>query len=105
MSLPSVVLSRTAAVSLRATRSAANYASWDPILSVNKISGIMHCQSRSVWLEVIRQIPSDDPNRRGELAFENPDLADMRMRRADNADGKCRPYVFVLIHFVTCEVL
>jgi len=44
--------------------------------------------SRSVWSEVIRQVPSDDPNKAGQLTFEDPDLADSRMLRAVRAEGK-----------------
>ncbi len=49
-------------------------------------------QIRSVWQEVIRQVPSDDPNRVGKLTFEDPDLADTRMVRAMRAEGEilCR---------------
>lgn len=43
--------------------------------------------TRSVWSEVIRQIPSDDPNKAGQLTFEDPDLADTRMLRALRAEG------------------
>ncbi|KAL7440465.1 hypothetical protein ACHAXH_005539 [Discostella pseudostelligera] len=43
--------------------------------------------TRSVWSEVIRQIPSDDPNKVGQLTFEDPDLADTRMLRALRAEG------------------
>ena len=41
-----------------------------------------------VWLEVIRQVPSEDPNRAGQLTFEDPDLADMRVNRVMRAEGK-----------------
>ena len=40
------------------------------------------------WQEVIRQIPSDDPNMVGKLVFEDPDLADTRMLRSMRAEGK-----------------
>ena len=45
-------------------------------------------QTRSVWQEVIRQVPSDDPNKVGKLTFEDPDLADTRMVRAMRAEGE-----------------
>jgi hypothetical protein len=45
---------------------------------------------RSVWSEVVRQIPSDDPNKVGQLTFEDPDLADARMLRALRAEGMSR---------------
>lgn len=96
MSFPSVVLSRFAAIPLRTIGPTVKNLSWGSLPSANNFSGIIDSQSRSVWLEVIRQIPSDDPNRRGELTFENPDLADMRMRRADNADGESLHKVFRL---------
>eukprot|EP00970_Alexandrium_tamarense_P009861 scaffold1967_cov199-Alexandrium_tamarense.AAC.43 len=41
---------------------------------------------RSVWQEVIRQVPSEDPNKAGSMTFEDPDLADMRMGRANRAE-------------------
>lgn len=40
-----------------------------------------------IWQEVIRQIPSDDPNMVGKLVFEDPDLADTRMLRSMRAEG------------------
>jgi len=43
---------------------------------------------RSVFSEVIRQIPSDDPKKQGMLTFEDPDLADARMGR--NIRGECK---------------
>lgn len=41
-----------------------------------------------MWSEVIRQVPSDDPSKAGQLTFEDPDLADTRMLRAVRAEGK-----------------
>jgi hypothetical protein len=43
---------------------------------------------RSVFSEVIRQIPSDDPKKQGKLTFEDPDLADARIGR--NIRGECK---------------
>jgi hypothetical protein len=43
---------------------------------------------RSVFSEVIRQIPSDDPQKQGTLTFEDPDLADARIGR--NIRGECK---------------
>lgn len=43
---------------------------------------------RSVFSEVIRQIPSDDPQKHGSLTFEDPDLADSRIGR--NIRGECK---------------
>ncbi len=43
---------------------------------------------RSVFSEVIRQIPSDDPQKQGALTFEDPDLADARIGR--NIRGECK---------------
>ena len=43
---------------------------------------------RSVFSEVIRQIPSDDPKKQGALTFEDPDLADARIGR--NIRGECK---------------
>eukprot|EP00579_Thalassiosira_antarctica_P000924 CAMPEP_0201865562 /NCGR_PEP_ID=MMETSP0902-20130614/408_1 /ASSEMBLY_ACC=CAM_ASM_000551 /TAXON_ID=420261 /ORGANISM="Thalassiosira antarctica, Strain CCMP982" /LENGTH=133 /DNA_ID=CAMNT_0048390343 /DNA_START=39 /DNA_END=440 /DNA_ORIENTATION=+ len=47
-------------------------------------------QIRSVWIEVIRQVPSEDPNKAGQLTFEDPDLADARMFRAMRAEAPLR---------------
>ncbi len=66
-----------------------------PILPGAKLFGgkfaavptITQHSTRSVWSEVIRQIPSDDPNKVGKLTFEDPDLADARMLRALRAEG------------------
>lgn len=44
-------------------------------------------QSRSVWQEVIRQVPSDDPQKAGQMVFEDVDVADMRIGRAMRAEG------------------
>src|SRR5210317_1666137 len=49
---------------------------------------------RSVFSEVIRQIPSDDPQKQGALTFEDPDLADARIGR--NIRGECK-YVYSLV--------
>ena len=46
---------------------------------------------RSVFSEVIRQIPSDDPQKQGALTFEDPDLADARIGR--NIRGECKLYI------------
>jgi hypothetical protein len=46
---------------------------------------------RSVFSEVIRQIPSDDPQKQGALTFEDPDLADARIGR--NIRGECKWYI------------
>jgi len=43
---------------------------------------------RSVFSEVIRQVPSDDPQKQGMLTFEDPDLADARIVR--NIRGECK---------------
>ena len=43
---------------------------------------------RSVFSEVIRQVPSDDPQKQGMLTFEDPDLADARIGR--NIRGECK---------------
>ena len=51
------------------------------------MSGGNNIISRSVWSEVIRQVPSDDPNKAGQMTFEDPDLADSRMLRAVRAEG------------------
>lgn len=56
--------------------------------------------SRSVWSEVIRQVPSDDPNKAGQLTFEDPDLADSRMLRAVRAEGKLLLYCSGLHNFI-----
>ena len=48
------------------------------------------------WQEVIRQIPSDDPNMVGKLVFEDPDLADTRMLRSMRAEGKFDAVLFSL---------
>ena len=35
----------------------------------------------------MRQVPSDDPNKVGELTFEDRDLSDVRMLRAQRAES------------------
>lgn len=45
-------------------------------------------QQRFIWQEVVRQIPSDDPSKAGQMVFEDVDLADMRMGRATRAEGR-----------------
>mmetsp|Transcript_33053 Transcript_33053/g.79964 ORF Transcript_33053/g.79964 Transcript_33053/m.79964 type:complete len:141 (-) Transcript_33053:234-656(-) len=47
-------------------------------------------QTRSVWQEVIRQVPSEDPNRAGQLTFEDPDITDARMVRAMRSETPLR---------------
>lgn len=47
-------------------------------------------QIRSVWSEVIRQVPSEDPQKAGQLTFEDPDLADIRMLRANRSERPLR---------------
>eukprot|EP00571_Detonula_confervacea_P006808 CAMPEP_0172315424 /NCGR_PEP_ID=MMETSP1058-20130122/25144_1 /TAXON_ID=83371 /ORGANISM="Detonula confervacea, Strain CCMP 353" /LENGTH=135 /DNA_ID=CAMNT_0013029501 /DNA_START=1 /DNA_END=408 /DNA_ORIENTATION=+ len=47
-------------------------------------------QIRSVWQEVIRQVPSEDPQKVGQLTFEDPDLADARMLRANRSEAPLR---------------
>ena len=59
------------------------------------MSGGSNNISRSVWSEVIRQVPSDDPNKAGQLTFEDPDLADARMSRAVRAEGEL---LFIAVH-------
>lgn len=54
----------------------------------NNINNIRSSGRRSVWSEVIRQVPSDDPSKAGQLTFEDPDLADTRMLRAVRSEGK-----------------
>jgi len=44
-------------------------------------------QQRSIWTEVVRQIPSEDPQRAGQMTFEDVDVADMRIARALRAEG------------------
>ena len=95
MSLASILRSRLSS-------SVAPLISWTAARS-RSVSGILNCNtsiipplmsgsnnniSRSVWSEVIRQVPSDDPNKAGQLTFEDPDLADARMSRAIRAEGK-----------------
>ena len=48
-----------------------------------------------VWLEVIKQVPSDDPNKQGQLTFEDPDLADARILRTMRAEGENGRQFFV----------
>eukprot|EP01083_Nonionella_stella_P037852 103138_1 len=45
---------------------------------------------RSVWIEVVRQVPSEDPNKPGQMEFEDVDLADMRMVKALRAETPLR---------------
>ena len=59
--------------------------------------------SRSVWSEVIRQVPSDDPNKAGQLTFEDPDLADSRMLRAVRAEGMLLFIALVKHNFYDCS--
>ena len=59
-----------------------------------------------VWLEVIRQVPSEDPNRAGQLTFEDPDLADMRVNRVMRAEGKGGIVMFIYLCWgvlIICE--
>lgn len=49
-------------------------------------------QSRSVWQEVVRQVPSEDPQRQGQMTFEDVDLTDLRIVRATRAEGEFVPY-------------
>eukprot|EP00584_Thalassiosira_punctigera_P014738 CAMPEP_0172552828 /NCGR_PEP_ID=MMETSP1067-20121228/47218_1 /TAXON_ID=265564 ORGANISM="Thalassiosira punctigera, Strain Tpunct2005C2" /NCGR_SAMPLE_ID=MMETSP1067 /ASSEMBLY_ACC=CAM_ASM_000444 /LENGTH=147 /DNA_ID=CAMNT_0013340891 /DNA_START=52 /DNA_END=492 /DNA_ORIENTATION=+ len=49
----------------------------------------IRCMS-GVMMEVIRQVPSEDPNRAGELTFEDPDLTDARMKRMVRAEEPLR---------------
>jgi len=44
------------------------------------------CATRSNWQEVVRQIPSDDPNKAGQLTFEDVEVTDARMVRANRAE-------------------
>lgn len=44
-------------------------------------------QSRSVWGEMVRLIPSDDPQKAGQMTFEDVDVTDMRIGRAARAEG------------------
>ena len=57
-------------------------------------------QIRYVWQEVIRQVPSDDPNRVGKLTFEDVDLADTRMARAIRAEGEILSWGVRIILFL-----
>eukprot|EP00573_Skeletonema_grethae_P011641 CAMPEP_0201697178 /NCGR_PEP_ID=MMETSP0578-20130828/9829_1 /ASSEMBLY_ACC=CAM_ASM_000663 /TAXON_ID=267565 /ORGANISM="Skeletonema grethea, Strain CCMP 1804" /LENGTH=157 /DNA_ID=CAMNT_0048183273 /DNA_START=14 /DNA_END=487 /DNA_ORIENTATION=- len=45
---------------------------------------------RSVFSEVIRQVPSDDPQKQGMLTFEDPDLADARIGRNIRGESPLR---------------
>uniref|UniRef100_A0A7S2KT48 Uncharacterized protein n=1 Tax=Skeletonema marinoi TaxID=267567 RepID=A0A7S2KT48_9STRA len=45
---------------------------------------------RSVFSEVIRQVPSDDPQKQGMLTFEDPDLADARIVRNIRGESPLR---------------
>lgn len=62
--------------------------SWTNLVVQRAAVGASLNQIRSVWQEVIRQVPSDDPNKLGKLTFEDPDLADTRMVRAIRAEGE-----------------
>jgi hypothetical protein len=44
-------------------------------------------QQRSAWQEVIRRIPSEDPQKAGQMTFEDVDVSDMRIGRALRAEG------------------
>jgi len=50
-------------------------------------------------IEVIRQVPSDDPNKAGQLTFEDPDLADARMKRQNRAESEREIFFDFLIFF------
>eukprot|EP00986_Skeletonema_menzelii_P012451 scaffold6879_cov150-Skeletonema_menzelii.AAC.4 len=55
------------------------------------VFGAQHqCSIRSVFSEVIRQIPSDDPKKQGMLTFEDPDLADARIGRNIRGESPLR---------------
>lgn len=42
-------------------------------------------------------MPSEDPNRAGQLTFEDPDLADMRVNRVMRAEGKGGIVMFIYL--------
>ena len=68
-----------------------------PPSSSSSIPQINNTTCRSVqsevWSEVIRQVPSDDPNKAGQLTFEDPDLADARMLRTIRSEGECEVFI------------
>lgn len=92
MSLASVFLSRVAnRAPVITSITSTSTSSWHgAIILGSQTGGGINNQSRSLWQEVIKQVPSQDPNRRGELTFEDPDLADMRMKRVVKAEGEIR---------------
>ena len=58
-----------------------------------------------MWSEVIRQVPSDDPSKAGQLTFEDPDLADTRMLRAVRAEGKRHRVYLMPQHYLSDAAL
>mmetsp|Transcript_826 Transcript_826/g.1355 ORF Transcript_826/g.1355 Transcript_826/m.1355 type:complete len:153 (-) Transcript_826:52-510(-) len=55
-----------------------------------RLSSSPQIRNSGVMIEVIRQVPSDDPNKAGQLTFEDPDLADARMKRQNRAEMPLR---------------
>eukprot|EP00585_Thalassiosira_rotula_P006603 CAMPEP_0196133750 /NCGR_PEP_ID=MMETSP0910-20130528/2839_1 /TAXON_ID=49265 /ORGANISM="Thalassiosira rotula, Strain GSO102" /LENGTH=151 /DNA_ID=CAMNT_0041393501 /DNA_START=15 /DNA_END=467 /DNA_ORIENTATION=+ len=55
-----------------------------------RLSSSPQIRNSGVMIEVIRQVPSDDPNKAGQLTFEDPDLADARMKRQNRAEAPLR---------------
>ncbi|KAL3796326.1 hypothetical protein ACHAWO_008995 [Cyclotella atomus] len=55
-------------------------------------------QQRSVWQEVIRRIPSEDPQKAGQMTFEDVDVSDMRIGRALRAEAPLRKRTKFLRH-------
>ena len=58
------------------------------ILFSRTTTPLLFTQQRSLWQEVVRQIPSDDPSKAGQMVFEDVDLTDMRIGRATRAEGR-----------------
>ncbi|KAL3788044.1 hypothetical protein HJC23_008388 [Cyclotella cryptica] len=83
MSLASVICSR---LSCTATYTL----SWALPTLQRALPAVQTIQSRSVWQEVVRQVPSEDPQRQGQMTFEDVDVADMRINRATRAEAPLR---------------
>jgi hypothetical protein len=82
-----IMLSFASIISSRLSSTATCTLSWALPTLQRSLPVVQTIQFRSVWQEVVRQVPSEDPQRQGQMTFEDVDLADMRIGRAARAEG------------------
>ncbi|KAL7489697.1 hypothetical protein ACHAW6_015442 [Cyclotella cf. meneghiniana] len=83
-------MSLASVISLRLSCTITPTISWALPTLQRLLPAVQVIQCRSVWQEVVRQVPSEDPQRQGQMTFEDVDLTDLRIVRATRAEVPLR---------------